>query len=230
MKSRLNHPHQPALLNLAGFVGLSLLVTLAIWGLALAGMIESAFVWLGLVFLAVFGLMFFVIWILGIIQMRRVRAFLESERVLARWTYTAQEWQRLKESHWQEEKDDWKVQLGCLTFLLALAGLLTGVMLGWEDGVLAVIPNALMGLLLGGLVGGVFGILVAGSNRWSAWQSYRHSELGQVALGENEIYASDDYFRGDGRVSTIHRASLLPGETPILRLNLVFPPRIRMPD
>ena len=230
MKSRLKHPYQPALWNLAGFVGLSLLVMLAIWALSLAGYLEASILWIGLIFLAFFSLMFLIIWIMGINQMRRAQAFLDSERVLVGWTYSTPEWQRLKETHWQEEKDDWKVQLGCLTVLFALAGLLTGILLGWEDGWLAVITHGLVGLMLGGLIGGVFGILVAGSNQWSACQAYCNPEPGLIALGVNEIYASDDYFRGNGRVSYIRKASLLPGETQILELHLVFPPRIRMPD
>jgi hypothetical protein len=230
MKSRLKHPHQPALLNLAGLVGLSLLVTLTTWGLSIAGFVEASMVWIGLIFLAFFSLMFLIIWIMGANQMRCAQAFLDSERVLVGWTYSTPEWQRLKETRWQEEKNDWKVQLGCLTFLLALAGLLTGILLGWEDGFLAVIARGLVGLMLGGLIGGVFGILVAGSNQWSAHQAYRNPEPGLIALGVNEIYASADYFRGDGRVSYIREAKLQPGENHILELQLVFPPRIRMPD
>ncbi len=230
MKSRLKHPHQPALWNLAGLVGLALLVTLAIWGLSLAGYLETSILWIGLIFLAFFSLMFLIIWIMGVNQMHRGQAFLDSERVLVSWTYSTPEWQRLKETRWQEEKDDWKVQLGCLTVLFALAGLLTGILLGWEDGWLTVIARGLVGLMLGGLIGGVFGILVAGSNQWSAHQAYRNPEPGLIALGVNEIYASDDYFRGDGRVSYIREAKLQPGENHILELQLVFPPRIRLPD
>lgn len=116
------------------------------------------------------------------------------------------------------------------TLLLALAGLLTGILLGWDDGFLAVVARGLVGLMLGGVIGGVFAVLVAGSNQWSARQTYRNPEPGLVALGANEIFASDEYFRGNGKISYIRKASLLPGETPTLVLDLVFPPRIRMPD
>ncbi len=230
MKSRLKHPYQPALLNLAGFVGFSLLTTLVSWGLSITGYIEVPIVWIAFIFFVFFSLMFCIIWLLGIDRIHRANAFLESGRVLVQWTYSAPEWQKLKEARWREEKDDWKVQLGCLTVLLALAGLLTGIMVGWQDGLSAVLVSGLVGLMLGGLIGGVFGILVAGSNYWSTREAYRDVEPGMVALGLNEIYAIPDYFHGDGKVSYIRKASLQPGEIYVLELYLVFPPRIRMPD
>lgn len=215
---------------MAGFVGFALLVTLATWGLSVAGYIESAFLWIGFIFFAFFSLMFLIVLILGISQMRRAEAFLESERVLVSWTYSTAEWQQLKETLWQEEKDDWKVQFGCLTFLLALAGLLTGIMPGWEDGLPAVIAHGLVGLLLGGLLGSMFGVLVAGSNYLSARKAYRNPEPGLVALGVNEIYASDDYFKGDGVNSYIREVKLNFGSLTTLEFQLMVPPRPRMPS
>lgn len=229
MESHLKNPHQSALITLAGFVGLAVLVMLVTWGLSLIGYVASAVLWIGFVFIAFFSLLFLIIWILGVRQMRRAKAFLESERVLVRWTYTLAEWQQLKEPLWQEEKDDWKVQFGCLTFLLALTGLLTGIMLGWEDGVLAVVTHGLGGLILGGLIGAVCGTLVAGSNYWSTRQMYKNPEPGLVALGIHEVYASNDYFKGDGVNSFIREVKFYPGSPARLELQLVVPPRPRMP-
>lgn len=226
----IRHPHQRAMITLAGFVGLALLVTLATWGLSAAGTIDSAIVWIGMIFFAFFGLLLVIIWILGIRQMRRAKAFLESERVLVSWTYSTAEWQQLKETLWQEEKGDWKVQFGCLAFLLGLAGLLTGIMLGWQDGLLAVLTQGLVGLMVGGLAGSTLGVLVAGSNYWSARRAHGNPEPGLVALGVNEIYASDDYFKGDGMNSYIREAKLVRDKTVTLVLELVFPPRPRMPS
>lgn len=230
MNFRIRHPYQRAIITLAGFVGLALLVTLATWGLSAAGTIDFAITWIGMIFLAFFGLLLLVIWILGIRQMRRAKAFLESERVLVSWTYSTAEWQQLKETLWQEEKGDWKVQFGCLTFLLGLAGLLTGIMLGWQEGLLAVLTQGLVGLMVGGLAGSALGVLVAGSNYWSARQAHNNPEPGLVALGVNEIYASDDYFKGDEVNSYIRDVKLTRDKTVTLVLELVFPPRPRMPS
>lgn len=113
MKFRLKHPYQPALLNFASLTSMAFVVTLITWGLSIAAIVEIPIVWISLIFLMFFSLMLLIIWLLGVNQMRRARAFLDSERVIVRWIYPASEWQRLKETRWREEKEDWKVQLGC---------------------------------------------------------------------------------------------------------------------
>lgn len=229
MEHYIRNPYQRAIVTLAGIAGFSLLATLAIWGLAFIDLASPALIWIGLIFFISFGLTLFIVWFLGARQVGRARAFLDSERPLVRWTYSQAEWAQLKESLWHDEKGDWKVQWGCLTLLFALAGLLTGVMLGWEDGFLDVLVNGSIGLIFGGLAGTILGILVAGGNYLGAKQSYRRAKPGQVALGVNEIYASDDYFKGDGRGRYIREARMHPGNPTTLEMVLIFPPRPRMP-
>ena len=230
MQSGLRHPHRRALVPIAGLVGFSLLATLVIWGLSLADLANPALAWVGFVFFVIYALILSAIWLAGLIQTRRARAFLASDRPLVRWTYSQVEWVQMKESLWQEEKGDWKIQWGCLTFLFALVGLLTGIMLGWEDGFLEVLVNGFFGLVFGGLAGTTLGILVAGGNYLGARQSYRQTEPGQVALGVDEIYASDEYFKGDGQISYIQDVKIQRGNPSTLEFLIVFPSRPRQPS
>jgi len=229
MNSKLPNPHQRALVTLGGIVALAMLVCALMLGLSLAGIANPALVWIGVVVVAVFGLMWLSIWLLGWLQVRRSAAFLASERPLLRWTYSSAEWQQFKEVIWQEEKDDWKVQWGCLAFLLALAGLLTGVMIGLDEGGLEAVINGLIGGLLGGLVGALIGALVAGGNYWGAWQARHQTQPGQVALGVGEIYANGAYFRADGVKYFVQSADLQRDNPSTLQFQLIFPPRPRMP-
>ncbi len=229
MKPHLRNPHERAIVTVAGLAGLSLLVVLAAWGLSTAGLVAQALVWIGVVFFALLTLTLIAVWMLGARQAGRARAFLEGERPLVRWTYTAGEWRQLKETLWAEEKGDWKLQWGCLALLLGAAGLLTGVMIGLDEGGLAVVASGAVGLALGGLAGAVIGGFVAGGNYFGARRAYRRAEPGMVALGVDEVYASDDYFRGDGDDSYIRAAVVRPGRPATLELQLIQPPRPRMP-
>ena len=230
MKSVPRNPHQRAIVTFAGLVGFSLLATLAIWGLSSAGVANPALIWIGFVFFVILSLMWIIIWLLGLRKVQRAKAFLESDRPLVRWTYSAAEWQQYKEAVRQDESGDWKTQWGCLTLLLALAGLLTGIMLGLEGDFQEVIVDGVIGLVLGSLAGGVIGALVAGGNYWGSRQAYGRSEPGQVALGPNEIYANDDYFKGNGGSSYIREAKLHRGNPTTLEFQLVVLPRPRMPS
>lgn len=203
---------------------------LAVWGLAFINLADLAFAWLGFVFSVFFAFLLGVIWLMGLIQMTRARAFLDSDRPLVRWTYSSAEWQQMKETLWQEERGDWKIQWGCLTFLFALVGLLTGVMIGWEDGFLEVLVSGSIGLILGGLAGTTLGILVAGGNYLGARQSYSQTQPGQVALGVNEICASGEYFKSDGEISFIQEGKIQRGNPTTLELLIVFPARPRQPS
>lgn len=229
MQPKLHNPHQRALITMGGLAGLSLLACLLSLGLSAAEIINPALIWISLVFLAFFGLIWLVIWLLGWLQIRRAAEFLASERPLVRWTYSTAEWQQFKEVIWQEERADWKVQLGCITILLAIAGLLTGAMLGWEAGVLQTVGNGLLGTLLGGLAGFLIGALVAGGNYWGARQAYRQAQPGQVALGPGEIYANDAYFKADGVRWFVRGVEIQRGSPARLEFQLEFPPRPRMP-
>jgi hypothetical protein len=229
MEFRLRNPHQRAILTLAGLAGFSLLATLASLALSSVGIVNSALTWISFVFFVFLGLIWIIILLLGLREVRRAKTFLESDRPLVRWTYSLIEWQQLKEAVWKEESGDWKVQFGCLTLLLALAGLLTGVMLGLEGDFFDVIVNGVIGLVLGGLAGATIGALVAGGNFLGSRQAYGRSEPGQVALGPNEIYASDDYFKGDGVNGFIRMVAIHHGSPTTLEFQLVVPPRPRMP-
>jgi hypothetical protein len=229
MNPPIRNPHGRGLLPLGGLAGLALLITLAAYALGQLGLANPAFAIIGFCFLAFFGLLWLGVWLAGAIQARRARAFLASDRPLLRWSYSAGEWQQLKETLWQEEKGDWKIQWGCLALLLALAGLLTGLMIGLDEGGLAIALDGVFGLILGGLAGAVIGALVAGGNWLGARQAYRRAEPGMVALAPNEIFASDDYFRGDGVNGYILEAALRPGRPATLEFQLVVPPRPRMP-
>jgi hypothetical protein len=229
MKPKLCNPNQRALITIGGLVGLALLAFALSLGLYAAGIAIPALAWISLVFLAIFGLIWLTIWLLGGLHVKRAAAFLASDRPIVRWTYTAAEWQQFKEVIWQEEREDWKVQLGCLTVLLAIAGLLTGAMIGWEDGVLQAVGNGLIGAILGGLAGFVLGTLVAGGNYWGARQAYRQAQPGQVALGPGEIYANNAYFRADGVKWFIRGVEIHRGNPTTLDFLLEFPPRPRMP-
>lgn len=229
MTSQLRHPHRRGLITIGVLDGFGFLAALAIGGLSFAGQVEAWVFWISGVFVALFSLILLSIWVNGLLQRRGARKFIESERVLVRWTYSQADWRQLNESLWQEEKDDWKVQFGCLAFLLALAGMLTGIMIGWEEGGLEAVANGMVGLIAGGLIGGALGVLVAGGNYLGAWQAHRWSEPGLVSLGADEVYASDRYFKGDGANRYIREAKLHRGPVTTLELQLVFPPRPRMP-
>jgi len=230
MKTSLRNPHRRAIVTLSGLVGLALLAALALWGLSLAGRLPGALIWIAVVILVVLFAILVVIWVLGQLEIRRAGDFLESQRPLARWVYGESEWFQLKKARWMEEKDDWKVQFGCLTFLLALAGLLTGLLIGIDQGGAEIIVHGLLGLILGALVGAGLGAFVAGGNLLGAWLDYRQSKPGMVALGRDEIYASDGYFRSDGVRRVIRRATLHRERSTWLEFQLAFPPRVRMPD
>jgi hypothetical protein len=229
MQLKLANPHQSAILTLLGLSGTALLVTMFTVGLSHQGLVDAALVWIGLIFFTLLSLMGVTIWALGMRQVYRARTFLKSERPLVRWTYSPSEWQAIKEAAWQETKGDWKLQGGCLAILLALAGLLTGAMLGLDSSLPEGIATAITGLVLGGLAGVLIGMLVAAGNFLGARQAYRRIEPGQVALGPDEIFASDDYFRGDGVNSYIREAILRSGRPATLDCVLVVPPRPRMP-
>lgn len=229
MKTHLRNPHERAIVATAGLTGLALLVVLVAWGLSSAGLIEPTLIWIGGACFVLLALALIVIWILGARQVERARAFLASGRPLVRWTYSAGEWRQFKEARWAEEKGDWKIQWGCLALLFGMAGLLTGALSGLDVGGLAVVSSGAVGLLLGGLVGAVIGVWVAGGNYLSARRAFRRAAPGMVALGVNEAYVLDDYFCGDGENSYIRAAVVRPGRPVTLELQLVQPPRPRMP-
>jgi hypothetical protein len=227
MVSHLRNPHHRALTTLSGIASFLLLGTLALWGFYEAGTVDLALLWISLIFLLFFTLLWIIIWALGRYQMYQAKAFLASNRPLVRWVYSAQEWQDLKERIWQDEKQDWKLQWGCLTVLLGLAGSITGGLLGIEDGLFQIMLRTLLGFFWGALGGGLIGALVAGGNYWGARTEYLNPEPGEVALGRQEIFANGNYFKGNGKNKYIQQGKILDGNPMILEFLLVFPPRPR---
>lgn len=206
-----------------------MLATLITFGLMTSGkraqLIAPPLISLGL--LVIFGLSLLGTWLGGRVQVRRIESFLASQRPLLRWTYTPAEWQEIKEATWQEERGDWRIQLGCLTTLFSLTGLLAGAAVGAEEGIGDAIAGGATGTALGAMAGGIIGAAVAGGNYLAAWQAYRQPEPGEVALAPDEIYANGQYFKGNARSSYIRRAELIPGHLAMLRVELQVPPRPR---
>ncbi len=217
-------PRNPYLRDLAPILGLTAVALLA--GLIL-GWLRSPVAWIAWIFFIGLGLTGFIGWLLGVRQQHRSAAFLTSERSLVRWVYSASEWQQIKENAWQETGGDWKIQWGCLTILLGLAGSLTGGMLGIEDGILQIGLKALLGFGVGALFGGLIGGVVAGGNYWAARLAYRDPHAGEVALGPHEIYVNGDYFKGDGVNGYIQGAEIQRARWTTLEFQLMFPPRVR---
>jgi hypothetical protein len=230
MNAPIRNPYWRGMIPMAGLSILFLAITLAMYGLVWIDLAEPWIGLMGLIFTLFFSLIFVIVWLLGRIQVRRIKFFLTSDRPLVRWTYSSAEWEQIKDTLWQEERSDWKIQLGCMAALLSLAGLLTGLLLGAEDGFIQALGSGIIGLLVGSLAGGAIGAVVAGSNYWSSRQAHSWSEPGQIALGLNEIYANDNYFRGNGNSSYIQEVKIHPGNPTTLEIQLVFPPRPRMPS
>jgi hypothetical protein len=229
-QNHIRNPYRASLIPLTGlttFFGLSTLLVFGIRPLRLAAPSLSL---IGLIFTLFFGLVTVIILLLGLLQVRRIKSFLSSDRPLIRWTYSSFEEAQLKEQKWQAERHDWQIQWGCLTVLIALAGLLTGVMVGGIDGWLPALGSGLVGLLIGGLVGGVLGALVAGGNRLALAWTQRDDAPQSVALGVGEIYANGDYFKADNRFNDLQSARLIPGNPVILEVHLRMQWRVRMPD
>jgi hypothetical protein len=225
---RYRNPYRRALISSTGLSGLFLLATLLALGLSAVGWIDSFVILIGLGFSILGGLILLVIWLLGWTQVRRAKSFLASNRPLVQWVYTPDEWQQHKETIWQEEHEDWKIQWGCLAVLFALVGLLAGGFVGLEDSVVQILESSIIGLVLGGLIGGTIGAVVAGSNHLAAKQAYHQSEPGAVALAPDEIFVIDRYFKGDGYSSYIRAAELNRGNPNTLTLEILFPPRPRL--
>lgn len=230
MKHKLPHPYQSAMITIGGLVAVSLLVTVITYFLSRADLVSPQLLWISLAFLAFFGLVWVIILLLDLRKRRLIRRFLRSERVLIHWTYLPTEWKRIKTEMWDEDRNDWRVQWGCLSILLAAAGLLTGVFLGLGEGFGGILLRGLLGMLAGGGAGLLLGGLVAGGNTLGGWLAFRDQIPRQVALGRGEVFAIDDYFRANGNTRVIQSASLEPGSPAILVLELLFPPRPRMPQ
>ena len=231
----LRNPQRSSLLSLGVMIGL-----LFVPALVLLGMVSRAdnqvilliptIIVAGL--LALLVIAWLVAWGQGRRQLGQIKAFLISQRPLLRWRYTPEEWHEIREATWQEQHGDWRVQLGCMTFLFSLVGLLVGGAVGADEGLPEAITYGLTGGLGGLLLGALLGGVIAAGNYLAAWSAYRQTEPGIVALAPHEIYANAQYFRGNGSSTYLKRARLLPAEPgipPRLLVELKVPPKPRAP-
>lgn len=229
MQAKLQNPYLNALIPVGAISLLGLIAGLVTWGLNYFNVIERYLFWISMVFFAFFGLIWLVILLLGIRKKKLVREFLNSNRPLLRWTYSAADWQQVKNLNWNEEHQDWKLQWGCLSLLLSTAGGLTGLMLGLGEGLAVILIRSAAGFLIGVGLGLLIGGSVAGGNHLAAWLAYRKAQPAQVALAPGEVFTGFDYFRADGRTRFISNVELSRGQPDLLEFTLVFPPRPRMP-
>ncbi len=224
-----NDPYRRGLIAPLWLTVLALLGTLAALGATVIGLTDAFFLVIAVFFLALFGGITLIVWIWGRGHTRRAAAFLASDRPLVRWTYSTLEWERLKETVWEEEGGDWKVQLGCLTVLFAITGALTGLLIGADEGVGQAILGSGLGILGGGVIGGVIGGVVAGSQHLAMRRAYSRSEPGEVALGRDEVYALGNYFKGNGTSSYVRRVTLHHDAPVRLHVEIQLLPRVRGP-
>lgn len=229
-QTRIHNPYRRGLVPLTGLTAFFGFITLLAFGIGPLRQAAPSLIWIGGIFTLVFGIITVSILLLGLVQVHKIKTFLKSEHPLIRWTYSRTEWAQLQEQMWQAERHDWQLQLGCLTVLFALAGLLTGIMIGAETGWTAVIGNGIIGLLAGSIGGAVLGALVAGGNHLALVWSRRDDVPQSVALGPGEIYAQGQYFKADNRFNFIQSARLLPGNPAILEVHLQMRLRVRKPD
>ncbi|MGC9395743.1 MAG: hypothetical protein ACP5J4_12910 [Anaerolineae bacterium] len=224
-----NDPYRRGIIAPLWLTLLALLCTLGAWGVSAVGLTGYAFLVIAACFLALFGGITLIVWMRGRTQIRRAAEFLASDRPLVRWTYSTLEWERLMGTGLQEEGGDWKVQFGCLTVLFAIAGALTGVMIGADESFGQALVSGAIGLVSGGVIGGIIGAVVAGSQHLAMRRAYAQSKPGEVALGRDEVYAFGNYFKGNGHSSYV-RCVTLHHDAPVrLHIEIQLPPRVRGP-
>ena len=203
----IRNPFLPGLWPLLGITVLMLIGFLVVGGLAAIGAAPGGALLLAGLPVALFGAISIIVVLWGGHQVRQIQNFLDSDRPQVRWTYTVEEWAALREARWQEAREDRLLPLGCLAFLLGIAGLLVGGALGasntpfsaydWET-LLEIGVAGTVGALVGGFAGGVIGGVMTLGNWQMARQNQRRTEPEEVALSRAEIYASGQYVKMDG--------------------------------
>lgn len=229
MSRKLQNPHLDALITIGAITIFGFIASLVTWGLSVVDLIKTWFFCVSLIFFGICALIWLIILLIGARRKKQIKAFLSSDRPLIRWTYSESEWALIKEKNWREEYQDWKLQWGCLSLLFAAAGGLTGAMLGWGEGLGAILIRSIIGLLVGVGLGLFLGGAVAGGNHLASRIAYRRKQPVEVALAPGEIFTGYDYFRADGRFRVVKNVELKRGEPDVLIFTLVFPPRPRMP-
>ncbi len=141
MNPKIQNPYLNALIPIGGVVLLGIFTSILTWGLAAFDVIEMPVFWISLIISGFFCLIWLIILFLGARKVKKIRRFLASDRPLIRWTYSTVEWKRIKELDWNEQRQDWKLQWGCMGLLIAAAGGLTGAMLGLGEGFGLILVN-----------------------------------------------------------------------------------------
>jgi len=158
----------------------------------------------------------------GRMQASKANEFLNSSRHLVRWTYTPMEWNMILKEKWDEEKDDWKLQLFGMTFIFALVGVVVGI-LGMIDDTI----NPIVSTAAGTFVGLVLGAVIALGNHLGALWEYKNSNP-QVAIGVNEIFQNNQYFKADKR-NWIKKVSMQKENPPKLVFEIHANPLLSKP-
>lgn len=224
MDTKIKHPHRDAFPTLIILTALSVIVTLLGGILAWLRILSiPAVPYIAGSFGLFCGVILVIVWLLGLNQMRRTAAFLASDRVLVRWTYTPEEWDTIRCQRQETTRGDWKLALGCLTVIFAITGALTGVLIGLDDDLGTVLLDGALGLFVGGLIGGILGLAVGGGNALGAWLAYRDLHPEQIALGASEIFANDQYFRSHAPYRYILKAYWDSEDTAFLLYDLWNP-------
>ena len=228
---KIDNPYVPALATLGALTGLFFLPALVTAVLIARGAFDQPampFLLVGSGLFILFAMVLLIVWVIGRVKVRQMEAFLSSERPLVRWQYTPAEWQAISEARWEDEKEDWKPQLGCMSGLFGLIGLLTGLLLGMEEGLWEAVVAGLGGAALGAAIGALIGAAVAASSHLSARKAYRNPVPGLVALAPHEVLANGDYFRGNGIHRYIQSAQFLPDDPGQLAVQ-IWAPKIKGP-
>jgi hypothetical protein len=224
------NPFWLGLWPLLGITALTLAGFLLVGGLVAVGTVPGGALLLAGLPMALFG----GISILGVLwgehQVRQIRNFLGSERPQVRWTYTVEEWAALRETRWQEAQEGRLLPMGCLAFLLGVAGLFVGGGLGARNAsfsvyhgetLLEIGVGGIAGAVAGSLVGGLIGSVVALGNWQAARQGYRQTQPGEVALSRREIYALGQYVKMDGDSTALKQVDWERGHPTWLLLTLI---------
>ncbi|MBN2048632.1 MAG: hypothetical protein JW750_12375 [Anaerolineaceae bacterium] len=228
MKFHRRNPYRFSALPLANLAAFLLIGTAITFLLSRRGWIAMFVPVMGAVLAGVLLLALLVVLALGAAHSRRAEQFFESGRPLLRWELSAEEHQPLKDSALAQSRGMWKLQLGCLTVLLAISGFLTGLMLGMDENFGQAVLSSLLGLLAGGAAGALIGGLVGFGNQLAARLTARASAPYQAALAPDEVYVDGQYFRGNGGERRVESARMDEEDEGVLLLTLRFPNRVRM--
>lgn len=150
--------------------------------------------------LLITGLLFFLfyliqilMWISGWLQAIKAKKFLDSMRPIIRWTYSQAEWHQIQVERWLEEKDDWKLQLFGVTFIFGITGVITSAAIYLDD-----IPTMLVSSGICITLSFMLGLVISAGNHVAAKIENAHGNPA-VAIGANEIFHDNQYFKANGR-------------------------------